>query len=198
MSPRPKVALDKTTILQASAELLNEHGSDSLTLAMLAKKLNIKPPSLYNHFDGLPGIKRELAILSLEKLYIDLTAASAGRQPPGEEGVLALSESYLLFARTNPGLYETALAAPNPEDELVYLAGKKIVDLVVDAIEPFGLKKDEAIHAVRGLRSIMHGFASLEQKGGFGIPLDLDDSYKITVRAYLAGLRQWKQDNLQP
>lgn len=197
MSPRPKVALDKTTILLAAAELLNEHGSDSMTLASLAKKLNIKPPSLYNHFDGLPGVKRELAIFALEKLYTDLCAASAGKQP-GEEGVLALSESYLLFARTNPGLYEAALAAPHPEDELVYQAGKQIVDLVVDAIEPFGLKSEEAIHAVRGLRSIMHGFASLEQKGGFGIPLDLDESYKITIRAYLAGLRQSKHDSLQP
>jgi AcrR family transcriptional regulator len=188
MSPRPKVALDKTTILLAAAELMNEHGSDSLSLALLAKKLNIKPPSLYNHFDGLPGVKRELAIFSLEKLFRDLTSASKGKQP-GEEKILAICDSYLTFARTNPGLYEAALAAPDPADELVYVAGKQIVDLVTSALKPFGLRDDKAIHAVRGLRSIMHGFASLEQKGGFGMPLDLDESYQLTLRAFLAGLR---------
>jgi len=188
MSPRPKVALDKNEIIMAAAELVNEFGSENVTLALIAKKLRIKPPSLYNHFDGLPGIKRELAIFSLEKLFRGLAASAAGTHP-GEEAVLAISESYLSFARTNPGLYESALSAPDPADTEVYYAGKKIVDLVVSTIEPFKLKEDSAIHAVRGLRSIMHGFASLEQKGGFGLSLDLDESYKLAVKAFLAGLK---------
>jgi AcrR family transcriptional regulator len=187
MSPRPKVALDKNTIIFAAAELANDLGIDNVTLASLAKKLNIKSPSLYNHFEGLPGIKRELAIYSLEKLYACLVAGASGKQPGGE-AVLALSEAYLTFARKNPGLYESALSAPNPADEVVYQAGKQIVVLVVSAIAPFGLKEDESIHAVRGLRSIMHGFASLEQKGGFGLSLDLDESYRLTVNAFLGGL----------
>jgi AcrR family transcriptional regulator len=188
MSPRPKVALDKHEIILAAAELANEYGNENVTLAMLAKKLKIKPPSLYNHFDGLPGVKRELAIFSLEKLFCELESASMGKHS-GEEMVLAISEAYLSFARINPGLYESALAAPDPADAEVYHAGKKIVGMVVSTIEPFGLKEEAAIHAVRGLRSIMHGFASLEQKGGFGIPLDLDDSYKLTVKAFLNGLK---------
>jgi AcrR family transcriptional regulator len=189
MSPRPKIALNKNTIILAAAELANEHGSGYVTLALLAKKLNIKPPSLYNHFDGLPGIKRELAIFSLEKLYNSLVEGAKGK-PQGEEAVMALSQVYLTFARRNPGLYEFALAAPDPADELVHEAGKKIVGLVVTAIQPFGLKDEEAIHAVRGLRSLMHGFASLEQKGGFGMPLDLDESYQLAVTAFISGLKK--------
>lgn len=189
MSPRPKVPLDKKTMIIAAAELANEYGSDHVTLAMLAKKLQIKPPSIYNHFDGLPGVKRELAILSLEKLYSELAAASAVNQP-GEEAVLAISEAYLTYVREYPGLYESALAAPDPADAEVYQAGKQIVDLVISIIEPFGLSEERAIHAVRGLRSIMHGFASLEQKGGFGLKLDLDESYELAVRAFLGGLEK--------
>lgn len=45
------------------------------------------------------------------------------------------------------------------------------------------------IHAVRGLRSIVHGFATLEAGGGFGMPLDRDESFLRLLRAYLAGLR---------
>lgn len=189
MSPRPKTALDKNTILMAAAELANEHGSENITLALLAKKLNIKPPSLYNHFDGLPGIKRELAIFSLEKLYNSLVV-EAEEKSNGEEAVIGLSHAYLTFARRNPGLYEFALSAPDPSDEHVHNAGKKIVELVVSAIEPFDLSEVEAIHAVRGLRSLMHGFASLEQRSGFGMPLDLDESYKLAVTTYIRGLKK--------
>lgn len=189
MSPRPKVALDKQKIIKAAAELANEEGPESVTLAMLAKKLKIKPPSLYNHFEGLPGLKRELAIFSLEKLYKDLTAAVFD-QHPGAAKVLGISEAYLSFARLNPGLYEFAQSAPDPKDKEVFKAGKRIVDLVVEAIKPFGLTEDVALHAVRGLRSIMHGFASLEQKGGFGLSLELEESYQLTVKAFLAGLEK--------
>lgn len=189
MSPRPKVALDKNTIMIAAAELANKHGSEYITLAMLAKKLNIKPPSLYNHFDGLPGIKREMAIFSLEKLFNSLANEAEGK-PQGDEAVLALSRAYLTFAKTNPGLYEFALSAPDPADEQVHASGKKIVELVVSAIRPFVLSEEEAVHAVRGLRSLMHGFASLEHKGGFGMPLDLDESYKLAVTAFITGLKK--------
>jgi AcrR family transcriptional regulator len=187
MSPRPKVALDKETIMNAAAQLANEYGIENVTLASLAKKLQIKSPSLYNHFDGLSGVRRELAIFSLEKLYSSMSAASAGKQA-GEEAVLTISEAYLTFARKNPGLYEAALSAPDAADEEVYKAGKKVVDLVVSSIEPFELKNEDAIHVVRGLRSVMHGFASLEQKGGFGLSLDLNDSYKLAVKVFLDGL----------
>lgn len=189
MSPRPKIALDKSTIMFAAAELANEQGSESLNLALLAKKLSIKPPSLYNHFDGLPGIKGELAIYSLEKLYNSLVEEAEGKSQ-GEDAVMALSQAYLTFARRNPGLYDFALSAPDPAHELVHDAGEKIVGLVVSAIQPFGLKEKEAIHAVRGLRSLMHGFASLEQRGGFGMPLDLDESYQLAVTAFIRGLKK--------
>ena len=56
-------------------------------------------------------------------------------------------------------------------------------------LEPYGLDEDAAIHAVRGLRSIAHGFATLELAGGFGIPLARDESYLRLLRAYVAGLR---------
>lgn len=189
MSPRPKIALDKNTIMFAAAELANEHGSENITLALLAKKLNIKPPSLYNHFDGLPGIKRELTILSLEKLYTNLVEEAEGKSQ-GEEAVMALSQAYLTFARRNPGLYDFALSAPDPADEIVHDAGKKIVDLVVDAIQPFELSEEEAIHAVRGFRSLMHGFASLEQSGGFGMPLNLNESYQLAVTVFIRGMKK--------
>ena len=49
---------------------------------------------------------------------------------------------------------------------------------------------EDGLHAVRGLRSVVHGFASLEVAGGFGLPLDLDESFRRLVEMFIGGLQQ--------
>lgn len=186
MSPRPKIGLELTTILEAAGELADQFGMPEVTLANLAKKLNIRPPSLYNHFDGLPGLRKKLAIYGLEKLYEELADAAIGVS--GTEALLSISRAYIQFARKHPGLYEATLMAPDPEDGEVQKAGAKIVDLTVRVLQSLAMEGDRALHAVRGLRSILHGFSSLEQKGGFKMALDLDDSIEIVIRALIKGI----------
>ena len=55
------------------------------------------------------------------------------------------------------------------------------------------MSDDAAIHAVRGLRSIVHGFATLELAGGFVMPLDCDESFCRLMQAFLAGLRNQRE-----
>ena len=57
MSPRS--GLDKVTVIQTAAALVNAEGVEALTLGRLARELGIQTPSLYNHIDGLPGMKRQ-------------------------------------------------------------------------------------------------------------------------------------------
>ena len=47
---------------------------------------------------------------------------------------------------------------------------------------------DAAIHAVRVVRSALHGFVVLEHEGGFGLPLSLDDRFATLVEMIDAGL----------
>jgi hypothetical protein len=60
--------------------------------------------------------------------------------------------------------------------------------VVVAVLDSFGLSGDDALHAVRGLRSIVHGFATLEVMGGFGLPLDCDESFRRLVSMFIRGL----------
>jgi len=53
----------------------------------------------------------------------------------------------------------------------------------------YGLEGDDALHATRGLRGLLHGFVSLETGGGFGVPLDLDESFRRLLQVFMAGLR---------
>lgn len=186
MSPRPKFALDITTILEAAGDIADQQGMQEVTLTNLAKKLGIRPPSLYNHFDGLPGLRKKLAIYGIDRLYEVMANAAIGVS--GTEAILVISRAYVEFARNHPGIYEATLLAPDPEDEEVQRAGAKIVELSVRVLNVYQLEGNRALHAVRGLRSILHGFSSLEQRGGFKIALDLDESLTIIIMAFLAGI----------
>ena len=47
--------------------------------------------------------------------------------------------------------------------------------------------EEETVHAARGLRSIAHGFATLEQAGGFGMDVDPDESFRKLARSFADG-----------
>ena len=53
----------------------------------------------------------------------------------------------------------------------------------------YGLEGDDAIHAVRLIRSALHGFVSLESVGGFALPLELEQTYKRLIEMVDRGLR---------
>lgn len=55
-------------------------------------------------------------------------------------------------------------------------------------LAPWRLDETSLIHAIRMVRSLLHGFVSLEAVGGFGIPVDLEESYAYALSVFLEGL----------
>lgn len=174
-------------VVALAAELADAKGLDQLTLADVAAALGIRLPSLYNHVDGLPGLRRELALLAVRQLAERIGRAAVG--VAGDEAVIAVGLAYRAFVLERPGLYAAIVRAPAPDDRELQQASAALVDVVLAVLAPYRLGDDAAIHAVRGLRSIAHGFATIEQAGGFGLALDRDESYLRLLRAYVAGLR---------
>ena len=52
----------------------------------------------------------------------------------------------------------------------------------------YGLNGEDAIHGARIVRAALHGFVALEANEGFGIPLDLDESFARLVSTLDRGL----------
>lgn len=174
-------------VLATAAELADTKGLAQLTLADVAAALGVKLPSLYNHVDGLAGLRRGLALLATAQLTDRLRRAAVGRA--GEDAVLALAQGYRAFVVERPGLYTAIVPAPEADDHELRAASAELIEVVVTVLAPFGLRDDDAIHAVRGLRAVCHGFATIEAAGGFGLALDRDESFLRLVRAYAGGLR---------
>lgn len=186
-----RMKLDFQIVLQKASDLVDQKGLDDLSLTLLAKELQIRPPSLYNHVDNLSDLKQALAIQGTKKLYENLVEAAVGKS--GDEAVRSMGNAYVKFVRTHPGLYDASNRFPNPEDVELQQWQKAIVDIVLKVFEFYNLKGDLAIHMVRGLRSILHGFTSIEQSGGFGIPLDIDTSFSILIETFIEGIHSVEQ-----
>jgi AcrR family transcriptional regulator len=182
-----RIGLNLTTLVLAATEIADSQGLEAVTLAYLAQKLKIRSPSLYNHVNGLPELRRQLALSGLAQMSKNFRCAMADKL--GDDAVQAFSDAYLAFARAHPGLYEAAQRAAEPDDIELKAAGADLVQMAVKALEGYELKGDEAIHAVRGLRSMLHGFASLERQGGFGIKLDLDVTFRQLIHTFLEGIK---------
>ena len=182
-----RVGLDHATVVEAAAKLVDEEGIEQLSLGHLAERLGVRTPSLYNHVTGLPGLKHDLALYCLRDLIDLITRATIGKSRT--EAIIALANAYRAYAREAPGRYTLTLA-PDPHDHEVRAIAQQVVDVVRAVLAPYRLSEEEDIHAIRSLRSIVHGFISLEVSGGFEMPVDLDASFQWHVNLFVAGLEQ--------
>lgn len=183
--------LDKQAVLQAAVDLVNTEGASALTLSRLAEELGIRSPSLYNHVDGLPGLQQELAILNARWIADHLGEAAIGKS--GAELFMNVAQAFRSYVKKYPGLYMSSLRASGnlttPDESLVREEERSLkVGLAVMA--SLGVQGEEAIHALRAFRSMVHGFATLEIAGGFGLPEDRDESFRRLVETLIAGLKR--------
>lgn len=184
MVKRP--GLDKAIIAQAAGELVDQIGLDNLTLSGVADHLGVRTPSLYNHIEGLDGLRRELSLLGMNELNRRLQRAALGKSK--DEAMESMLQAYRVFAKERPGVYAATLRAPGTDDLQVQAASQAIMDTVLLVLEGYKLSYDEAVHVIRGFRTIGHGFVSLEVAGAFGIDLDTDESYERLITSFLRGL----------
>ena len=183
----PRAGLNTAAVVAAAAEIADAEGLDRLTLARVAAAAGVRTPSLYNHVESLDDVRRRVALLALRDLADALRDAAVGRA--GDDALVAMADAYRAYARRHPGRYAATQRAPAEGDEEMRAAAKGAVDVVLAILRGYGLEGDDAIHAARAVRSALHGFVALETGGGFGIPVDLDESYARMVRALARGLR---------
>jgi hypothetical protein len=109
----------------------------------------------------------------------------------GDDAVLALACTLRNFAKEHPGLYEAASRSPDPDDQEWLAAGREVVEIMVRALSAYHLSHERARNVVRMLRSIVHGCVSLERIGGFGLPEQVDETFRNLLVALLDYLHSY-------
>jgi AcrR family transcriptional regulator len=174
-----RAGLDRDAVVSAAAELADADGFQELTLARLAQRLGVRPPSLYAHVDGLDDVRGRVAERGAIALAAAVRTAATGRARG--DALAAVAEAYRAYAREHPGTYAALQVARSD-------AGMEVVDVVAAVLRGYGLDGDDAIHGVRIVRAALHGFAVLENGGGFGMPLDLDQTFSRLVATLDGGI----------
>jgi AcrR family transcriptional regulator len=182
----PRRGLDRARVVDAAAEIADAEGLDAVTLARVAAALGVRSPSLYNHVAGREGLLRGLAAQSTRELATALRRAATGRS--GTDAIVAVAEAQRAYARAHPGRYATTVAAPADGDRVHEQAAAEALDVLSAVLGGSGLQGEELIHAVRALRSAVHGFAAIEAAGGFALAVDRDDSFRRLVNALAGGI----------
>lgn len=178
-----RAGLDAEMIVQKASELADKGGLDALSMATLASHLGVRTPALYHYFAGLAGMRRQLSLLGLQEGSVRVGRAVMGKA--GDDAVLALADALRDFAKEHPGLYEAASRAPDPEDREWQAAGREVVEIMVRALSAYRLSHDDARHVIRMFRGAVHGCVWLEHIGGFGLPLEVDETFRCLLVALL-------------
>ncbi|MBM7472470.1 TetR-like C-terminal domain-containing protein [Subtercola frigoramans] len=169
--------------------MADEIGLNSLTLAALAERLGVKQPSLYKHIDSLAGLHRSVSLLAKRELGAAVSRAAVGRS--GADAIFAMSHAYRNWALLHPGRYDVTQTPPAPgdiDDENTMMAA---IQVIADVLSAYDLEGDDSVDAIRALRSILHGFISLETAGGFALKADIDRSFDRLIHGFTVALGQW-------
>ncbi|MBP2651014.1 MAG: TetR/AcrR family transcriptional regulator [Firmicutes bacterium] len=181
-----RVGLDRQSIVIAAAKIADLDGLDNVTLAAVANLLGIRKPSLYNHVNGMPELRGLLAIRGTTELKTTITEAVIGKAKA--DAIHAMAEAYRTFARQRPGLYRAIVSSPDRNNNELQTAITSLMSIIRTVLKPYSLDDNDNTHTARALRSLMHGFVSLEAAGWFQIPLDRAESYRLMIDTFIRGL----------
>jgi AcrR family transcriptional regulator len=107
----------RSALIEAGLELARSGGPDTVVLREVTRMVGVVPNAAYRHFtdrDALLAAVRDEAVGELARRMADgMNQVRAGAHTPtgARRRLRAVGEAYLDFARTEPGLFDTAFTA---------------------------------------------------------------------------------------
>jgi AcrR family transcriptional regulator len=184
----PRAGLTGDDVVASAAGLADEIGFQGVTMGLLADRLGIRAPSLYKHVGGLADVQHRLATLAMTELGEVIRDAVAGRA--GRDALAAMLTAVRAYVSACPGRYAATTGAEftGPDDPLL-AAATRVIGSIAAVLCGYGIAESEMNHAIRTVRSTMHGFALLEASRGFQWEGDPDESFEWMIGFVDRGLR---------
>lgn len=182
-----KKNIDLPLVVQTAVALADESGFEAVTLASVAAQLGIRIPSLYNHVSGLAGLRYEMTLWGAHQFADHMRRAAVGKA--GEDAIYSIAGALRAFAHAHPGIYAITQRAASADQTDLAAVQEETLNILLAVMQPYGFNHDDQLHAIRAMRSLIHGFVDLEVSGGFGLALDKDESYRQLVQLLVMGLR---------
>ncbi|MEU6605834.1 WHG domain-containing protein [Streptomyces shenzhenensis] len=184
----PRAGLDPASVTEAGATLVDEIGFAQLSMGLVAERLGVRTPSLYKHVSSQADLAHRIAVLAATELGDAIRDATQGRA--GGDALAAAAQAMRTYVREHPGRYAALNSArPDGPDDPFVPASARALDSLSAVLRGYHLDPAQEIHALRMLRSTLHGFATLEVTGGFQHDTDVDDSFTWMITFIDRGLQ---------
>ncbi|MFF7856911.1 WHG domain-containing protein [Streptomyces sp. NPDC007904] len=178
-------------MVAAGAALADEVGLANLTMGLLAERLGVRTPSLYKHVDGQEDLNRRIAALALSEAADAVGGAIQGYA--GRDALAAAARAFRAFVLEHPGRYAATIGVePSGPDDPLATAGQRLLGAFTAVLRGYEIKESDMDHALRMLRSLSHGFATLQAANGFQWSTGIDESFEWLVAFADQGLRAMK------
>ncbi|WP_443044141.1 TetR/AcrR family transcriptional regulator [Streptomyces sp. NBC_00353] len=184
----PRAGLSPASITEAGAMLVDEIGFAQLSMGLVAERLGVKTPSLYKHLTSQADLAHRIAILAVTELGDAIRDATQGRA--GGDALAAAAQAMRTYVREHPGRYAAVNSArPDGPDDPFIPASNRALSSLSAVLRGYHLDPAQEVHALRMLRSMLHGFSTLEVAGGFQYDTDADDSFTWMITFIDQGLQ---------
>ncbi len=185
VSPTP-ARTSRAQIVAAARTLLEEEGLEAVTMATVAARVGVRPPSLYKHVRDRGALLEAVAADAAGELGRVLAGAADGEVDP-EARVAALAHAYRAFAHRAPRAASILFTDLGPGTgaplEVAAEAARPVVEAAAALVGPA-----DSLAAARVLTSFAYGFTSMEGAGAFRLGGNVDDAFRLGVETLVAGL----------
>ena len=166
--PRPRGTV-RSALVDAGVELARSGGPDAVVLREVTRMVGVVPNAAYRHFadrDTLLAAVRDEAVKELAgRMAAGMSQVRAGPHTPtgARLRLQAVGAAYLEFARTEPGLFDTAFAAPDhPAGEETAATPLDLLQAALDNLVSAGiLASDRRANIEFPIWASVHGLAVL-------------------------------------
>jgi AcrR family transcriptional regulator len=162
-------------ILGIAEDVMNEEGVNGLSLSEVARRLGVKPPSIYKYFDSLMAIYDSLFARG-QAAHLDAIRAAIAEAEAGLDALDAMLEASCRWCLAHPAIaqlmfwrpvpaFEPTAEAMAPSVEMVRLQRQALADAVAAKQLGPGADSDEALWLTSVLVSGVVGQAMANEPG---------------------------------
>ncbi len=191
MSPTP-ARTSRDAIVAAARSLLEEQGLDAVTMANVAGRVGVRPPSLYRHVrdrGALIAAVADEAVLELGRVLEAAVGSAPGENADeaADARVLRAALAFRDFAGRSPRSMSLVFAGLGgdlqPSVETAAIAARPLLEVSAELAG-----QDRALVAARALTAFAYGFCAMEQGEAFRFGGDVDEAFRAGIEALIRGL----------
>ncbi|MBV9670776.1 MAG: TetR/AcrR family transcriptional regulator [Acidobacteriales bacterium] len=175
--PTHRVTASATTadqIQSAALALLEDHGSQAVTMRKVAQAVGITPMAIYHYFPNRESLLR--AVTDAEFAHLRDLIESRLNQPTAQPLLLLdLMDAYIDYAFLRPRIFDYVFSIPRPDARTFpddFRAGKSptltpVADAVAGAMLQGAIRSDDPWEIALELWALVHGYIVLYRAARF-------------------------------